>query len=60
MEYRADLVNQYRNKRRRKSKMNKKERCEPNKNDLIMIRLLQVIAVVCVVDAAYTLWRCMG
>jgi len=60
MEYRADLVNQYRNKRRRKATMKKKGRCEINKNDLIMIRLLQIIAAVCVADAAYTLWRCMG
>jgi len=58
MDYKPDIVNQYRNRRR--SKMNKKERCAVNKNDLIMIRLLQIIAAVCIADAAYTLWRCVG
>ena len=58
MDYKPDIVNQYRNRRR--SKMNKKERCAVNKNDLIMIRLLQIIAAVCIADAAYALWRCMG
>jgi len=60
MEYRADIVNQYRDRRRRKTRMKKKGRCEINKNDLIMIRLLQIIAAVCIADMAYTLWRCMG
>jgi len=39
--------------------MFEKKVCQFSKYDKIMIRLLQIIAVVCVVDMAYTLWRCM-
>ena len=39
--------------------MVEKKVCQFSKYDKIMIRLLQVIAAVCVVDMAYTLWRCM-
>jgi|ETNvirnome_2_300_1030623.scaffolds.fasta_scaffold00482_8 hypothetical protein len=39
---------------------NKKTNCSTSRNDKIMIRLLQVIAVVCLADMAYVLWRCMG
>jgi len=35
-------------------------KCKFSKHDKIMIRIIQVIAVVCLADIAYTLWRCMG
>lgn len=37
-----------------------KKTCQFSKNDKIMIRLLQIIAVVCLADMAYVLWRCVG
>jgi len=37
-----------------------KKMCKFSKHDKVMLRIIQVIAVVCLVDIAYTLWRCMG
>jgi len=40
--------------------MSEKKACQFSKCDKIMIRLLQIIAVVCVIDMVHVLWRCMG
>jgi hypothetical protein len=38
----------------------KESSCRFSKSEKIMIRLLQIMAVVCVVDIAYVFWRCMS
>ena len=37
---------------------NEKKVCQFSKNDKIMVRLLQIVAIAAIIDIAYVLWRC--